>query len=738
MTANTHIEESILREQDSLERRNEKLMKMIASLMQRVEANEKSDSAFAHFQTAATLEAQVRHRTLALESALGELNQSRARAEELRGEAEEARRDLADAIEAIREGFALFDARNVLVHANNRFAKMFPDIVSTIRPGLRFEDYIKRVANSAEIVFPEGMGRSDWLEERLSIHNQHHKHFLVELLGDRWVQISEQSTARGATTIMQTEVTDMVRLERVERRKLLDAQQELVRATLEHIDQGVLIADEKRLIAGTNSKMREHLALPLEFFVSGYRLAAVIDEVSNQQIFRSTQDLFKLVDWMRNTERSRTFRGALEREDGRMFDVFAQGMPDGGFVVSSTDVTNERIAAIELLEAKSFLEQRVDERTEELSVARDLAEQASLAKTRFLAATSHDLLQPINAAKLFITSLKSTDINVHQGEIIDNISKAFNSVEGMLRGLLDISRLDSPSPIEKTPISVASLFETLSVEFSPIAAAKGLELRFRPCQCYVISEASSLRRIAQNLIGNAIKYTESGGVLIGTRKRGDHIFLEIFDTGSGISKSEIEVMYNEFQRFDRVNEGGAGMGLGLSIVQRSCALLGHELTVKSEVGRGTHFRVKLECASPLGVLPLPEPEQKEFEAPRFENFLVLVIDNDESILRAMEVLLEGWGATPVTARSGQEALSILEELDMAADVALVDYQLENNENGLDAIEKLREVHPEMAAMLITANRDKFTTARAIEMGIKINHKPIDIKRLQRDLSALDA
>ncbi len=728
---------AILRSDDSLERQNEKLSLMIASLMRRVESDDRASSnAFAHFQTAATLEAQVRQRTLALEDALDQLNNARAKAEGARAEADQARRDLSDAIEAIREGFALFDPDNVLVHANSRFARLFPDIVSSIEPGLRFEDYIQRVACSSEIVFADGVGREDWLEDRLRFHDQPNKHFLVELVGDRWVQISEQSTRSGATTIIQTEVTDMVRLERMERRRLLDEQMELVRATLEHIDQGVLIVDQNRLIAGSNTKAREHLALPLEFFTPGYRMASVIDEVAEKQIFFSTRDLFLLVDWMRNKNRKKTFRGELRRHDSRLFDVFAQTMPNDGFVISLTDVSLARKAARELEEAKSQLEQRVEKRTEELREARDIAEQASHAKTRFLAATSHDLLQPINATKLFVQALKDTDLDEGQALIANNIAKAYDSVEAMLRGLLDISRLDTPAPVEKTAISVQDIFETLRVEFAPIATAKGIDLKFRSCRCGVISEPSHLRRIAQNLIGNAIKYTSKGGVLVGTRCRGEEIFLEVFDTGPGLAEHEMTLMYNEFQRFSRENEGGAGMGLGLSIVQRSSALLGHELEVYSRLGRGTHFRLHLPRAIGFSQISRHAGEPQITQKSPLTNMMVLVVDDDEDILTAMSIILENWGATPLLAQNAEDGISLFEEVGMAADVALVDFQLDDGLDGLEEIEKLRTAYPDLPAALITANRDLETKMRARDLDVEIFQKPLASEALHGYLAQL--
>ncbi|MFV0409929.1 MAG: PAS-domain containing protein [Paracoccus sp. (in: a-proteobacteria)] len=232
------MDSNLLRPDDDPERKLEKLDRIITALMGRVEASG-ADNAYNYFHTAAALEAKVRVRTHDLETAMDQLNQSRARLDRARSEAEAARADLADALEAVREGFALFGQDGRLIMSNSRFARLFPDIRGNVVPGLLLDDYFALVSRSCALLPSEGMSRIEWLAERRQRHRELQLGFILELTGDRWIQVSERATSNGGTAILQTEVTVTVRRERLERDKLLDAQSRLVRATLDHLDQGV-------------------------------------------------------------------------------------------------------------------------------------------------------------------------------------------------------------------------------------------------------------------------------------------------------------------------------------------------------------------------------------------------------------------------------------------------------------------------------------------------------------------
>lgn len=262
------MHQSLIDPNDPLERQNEKLLKIAAALMRRVEeSTDATGAAYAQFQRAAMLEEEVRARTHDLERALDLLNDSNARLAEANRETEAARSNLANAIETVREGFALFNLDEDLVMCNSRFGMHMPDIQDKLLPGLRFFDYVALVSQSEYLSLPENETAQDWVTQRMARHADDHVVFNVRLTGNRWIQVSEHRTPDGGTVILQTDVSDIMRIERQERDRLLDDQARLIRATLEHIDQGVCIFDKKQRLVGWNNRPASCLPFPRPSFV---------------------------------------------------------------------------------------------------------------------------------------------------------------------------------------------------------------------------------------------------------------------------------------------------------------------------------------------------------------------------------------------------------------------------------------------------------------------------------------
>ena len=249
--------------------------------MDRVEqATDESGAAWAQFQRALMLEEEVRERTRDLERTLDLLNQSNARLSLAMTEAEAARADLADAIESVREGFALFGSDDRLVLTNSRFCETLPDLRAHLAPGLRFVEYIRRAAASPHLALPDGRSRPEWMRERLRHHRLPSATFNVQTAADRWVQVSEQRTPGGGTAILHTDITELIQLERQERDKLLDEQAILIRATLDHVDQGIAIFDAEGRLVGWNSRLRTLLAPPMQLLRVGLGFAAFADHLA--------------------------------------------------------------------------------------------------------------------------------------------------------------------------------------------------------------------------------------------------------------------------------------------------------------------------------------------------------------------------------------------------------------------------------------------------------------------------
>lgn len=363
----------------------------------------------------------------------------------------------------------------------------------------------------------------------------------------------------------------------------------------------------------------------------------------------------------------------------------------------------------------------LSQRNRELAVARAAAEEANRSKTRFLRAASHDLLQPLSAARLFLSALTGTQMDEHQVELTDRLSGAFESVEQLMHAVLDISRLDSQRiEFNRQPVALRDLFRALATEYAPLAEAKNLKLSFVPTDAVVESDPVFLRRIAQNLISNAIKYTNRGGVLVGMRRQKQTCWLCVYDTGAGIAAVDRNRIFDEFQRLGH-DAGTPGMGLGLSIVRRACNKLGHPISLNSEAMRGTVFKIGLPMAetdpkaSRMNVDPLIST---------LRGRVALVVENDQAMRRGYELTLQDQlGMVARLCSSTAEAVATMGE--EPPDVILADYHLENGDTGVAAIEALRaRLYQPVPAIMITAHRDPEIARTCAAMGVHLMEKPL--------------
>ena len=728
--------ETLINPADPPERQTEKLLAIAQVLMRRVEQiTDDSGAAYAQFQRAAMLEDQVRERTRDLERALDLLNDSNARLAEANRATEAARQNLANAIETIQEGFALFDAQDVLVMCNSRFGMHMLDLREHLKPGLRFGDYIERVSRSRFLELPPGESPEDWAVARRRRHQDRHVIFNVRMVWDRWVQVSEHRTADGGTVILQTDVTEIIRLERSERGKMLDDQARVIRATLDHISQGVCIFDAEARLVGWNQRLGQLLTVPMARFRMGVSFDAILDRFRPDLSFGEGMTEARLGDWVAGREGRGAIRFELRRGPDMIMDVFAQGMPNGGFVMSFTDVTAERAAIEALSRANETLEARVMERTLELEDALAHAERANASRSRFVAAASHDLLQPLSAAKLFISSVPEEGLGAEARAALDKAQNALLSVEGILGALLDISKLESGrAAVSVGPVPLDRLLVQLNDEFGAIAAAKGLRLTVVPSGRVVTSDPAYLRRILQNLIGNAIRYTDRGRVLVGVRRRGGMVRIEVRDTGPGIPEEEQDNIFKEFHRLNARASASEGMGLGLAIVERACALLGHPLGLSSEIGRGTCFMVQVPLADgvahPEGPRPAPAPR------PSMQNRIVFLVENDGDLRRAMALLLEKWGVSVLDAASGEEALELIEELGILPDCFIVDFNLGVGMDGLKFLSMVQARHGTVPARIVTADHRPELRAHCAAAGVGLMMKPLDARALESFIAGL--
>ncbi len=703
----------------------DKLLIIAEALMQHAEQSQDDRSAaFEEFRRAAVLEDRVRMRTRDLESTLKLLNEANS-------EAARARRNLSQAIEAIEEGFALFDASGTLVMSNTRFCRDLPDILAGIKPGLAFDDYIMLVSRSRNLALPRRTIPEDWAAERLAQHLRGQV-FNVELTGDRWLQVSEQQTPDGDRVVLQTNITDIIRAERVERGRLLDDQARIIRATLEHINQGVAIFDSKRRLAGSNWRLAQLLDIPIGGLRGGTGFSSLVSRATRHFGFGGDFSTRKLLAWVRGASPRKPLSFELHRGNELILDVFAQDMPGQGFVMSFTDVTRERQAVQAVLRANATLEARVVARTEELADALSDARRANSARVRFVAAASHDLLQPLSAAKLFVAGARDDADDGHMRNTLVKAHNALISVEGILGALLDISRLESGgTEVEIMPVPLSVLLSQLTDEFAPLAAGKGLKLDILPCNMVVQSDTTYLRRILQNLISNAIRYTAEGRILVGPRRIKGGVRIEVHDTGPGINKEDQAAIFREFHRINASASAAEGMGLGLAIVDRACNLLGHRLGLQSTPGKGTCFSVELpETPRHLRPALREAPPHIRAEPGESGDRIALLVENDDNLRRAIALLLERRGVNVLEAVNGEAALELLDEIGIVPDLYLLDQQLGDGMTGVESAQALHQQFGRRPTRIVTANRDPAIRAAAAEAGLEIIYKPIDQDELE--------
>jgi len=719
----------LLNPADPPARQLDKLLRIASVLMRRVETGgDTSGAAYAQFERAAMLEDQVRARTRDLERALDLLNDANARLAQATRAAEGARQNLADAIETVREGFALFGPDERLILCNARFCAHLPDLRPRLVPGLPFADYVAGVSRSPALILSEGETPQGWRRTRMARHRDRHVMFNVQFAGDNWVQVSEHRTGDGGTVILQTDVTDIIRAEREERGKLLDDQARLVRATLDHISQGVCIFDGAARMRGWNARAGELLALPMADFRAGLSFDDLLERLRARVVLTGGLSVAALRAWTMATPRP-PLRFGLRRGSAEL-DAFAEGMPGGGFVISFTDVTAERRAIAALRQANETLEARVNARTLELGDALARAERANSTRSRFVAAASHDLLQPLSAAKLFLASMRDSPLPDRAAQALDKTEAALGSVEALLAALLDISRLESGrlgTRIE--PVPMGPLLARLAEEFAPLAARAGLRFRVRPTTAVALTDATLTRRILQNLIANAIRYTRSGGVLVGLRRGAAGFRVDVVDTGPGIPEAEREAIWREFHRLNARASASEGMGLGLAIVERAAALLGHRVTLDSRPGRGSRFALILPPAPADG--PVPHPSEVAPRPALRRDLIGLLIAPEDELRRALAHLLETWGVSVLDLPDPAEAPGLIADIGLAPDFVLLDTRPGDEGAGLDLIAAIAAAHGPRPMSLLTASRDPALAAAAAAAGAALIYKPIDTSILER-------
>lgn len=412
------------------------------------------------------------------------------------------------------------------------------------------------------------------------------------------------------------------------------------------------------------------------------------------------------------------------------------------FSLFQTAISLENRVRIRTEELHSTL-RRLEQSNIDLSAAKENAELANLSKTRFLAAASHDVLQPLNAAHLSVSALAEVQTSDEGKKLVRQVERSLETMEDLLRTLLDISKLDAGvvQP-DIGDVNLETLFSSLRSDFQPVAKLKGLTLKFRPVSAVVRSDRTLLRRILQNILSNALRYTRSGGVLVGTRHRGDTIRIDVADTGCGIPDDQREAVFEEFHRGSTfpadAGISGGGLGLGLAIVRRMAAALGHPVTFSSKVGRGTIFHIDVPVG--IGASADAIASLAEMERPRGYGLFgtkVLLVENDADVLQAMTFLLERWQCLVRAATSTEDALGLLGDTDWVPDIVIADQHLDDGDLGTATIAEVRDyIGRAVPALIVTADASEAVAKAARAAGIELMRKPLKPAQLRALLAHL--
>ncbi|WP_454008700.1 hybrid sensor histidine kinase/response regulator [Aeromonas sp. Marseille-Q7275] len=522
----------------------------------------------------------------------------------------------------------------------------------------------------------------------------------------------------------------------------------LLQGAIEHMGQGISVVDRELKLVAWNRRYIELFHYPHGLIQVGRSIEEIIRYNAGQGLCGPGEIEAQVARRVAFMKRGSPHVSARERPDGRVIEMQGNPMPAGGFVMTFTDITPFRAAERVLREANEHLEARVAERTHELSelnrqllLVNQQVERANHSKSRFLAAVSHDLTQPLNAAKLFTSSLlemlpQGGEQAAEQVRIARHIDDALGATEDLITDLLDISRLEAGKfKAKKLDFALSDVLGNLKAEFGVLAQAGEIQFSVVESRLAVYSDVRLLRRVLQNFLTNAFRYNPGGRVLLGCRRLGDKVRIEVWDNGPGIPLDKQEAIFDEFSRLDHSRTAREqGLGLGLAIARGISQVLGHQLSLRSWPGAGSVFSITLNLATrPVTPSQLAAPVVRDSQ---LEGIRVLCIDNEEDILIAMASLLGRWGCEVRCAQSLEQAEEII-GAGFLPRLVLSDYHLDDGKTGLQALHMIRLAHGnDIGGIIISADRKSELQTQIREHGFGYVSKPVKPLKLRALMNSL--
>jgi signal transduction histidine kinase len=519
--------------------------------------------------------------------------------------------------------------------------------------------------------------------------------------------------------------------------------QNLLQSAIENASDGISIVDNELKLVAWNNKYIDLFSYPKELIYKGCPIKHLIRYNASRGLCGEgeiSRQVEKRLEYLRNGSPHSSER---EHPDGQVIRIQGNPLPGGGFVMLFSDVTAYKNAERVLKDTNVDLEAIITERTkklektnEDLDAAREKAEQAHIKKSLYLKACSHDLMQPLEAARLFTSALSSQgSLSESQLRQVKNIDHSLKVANDLLADLAEIARIESGNiTTHLTTFSVDDLFKDLAQEFSAAAAEYQVEFKVVSCKAWITSDRNLLRRILQNLIGNAFRYASPGKVLLGSRTLGQQVILQVLDNGPGIPLEKQKIVFEQFTQLENnPSHASRGLGLGLNITQSFAQLLGHPLSLTSKEQQGCKFSLAITKAHRQFNIKIEQPVNKI----GLKDVTVMCIDNDPDVLNGMTELLSAWQCNVLSAESFEQAIAIFAQHQNEVEILLVDYQLNNNQDGLTLIKALRaSSNHYIPAILITATIDSDIEEKTHKADVGFMRKLVKPAALRAMMSAL--
>jgi len=568
---------------------------------------------------------------------------------------------------------------------------------------------------------------------------------LSGVLGSASTRMVMKAAALGQDSSEKLPLEDVVSIVD-EANQLFEFNRELLQAGVENIEQGISVVDADMRLVAWNKRYIELLEYPEGLVKAGKPIAELLSFNAERGIIQGENSEVLIERRLNHMRQGNRHHFQRIMPNGMVVEIRGQAMPRGGFVSTFTDITAHIEAERALQKANDELEQRVIQRTQELAKATAEAEAANRSKSRFLAAASHDLMQPFNALSLFTSVLTQQTKNTEFSGITENISSSLIAAEALLSDLVEISKLDSSHyQVTKSEFALNELLIPLQQEFTALATTKKIKFHFQLSSCYVYTDKKLLRRIIQNFLSNAFNYCQQthqqGKVLFGVKRYKDKLSIAVLDNGSGIEKDKQQVIFKEFERLNNKSEQ-PGLGLGLAICDRISKLIAAPIKLTSIVNKSTCFSVAVPLiAAPQDCnIKISEQTADYIESTSvLKQKLILVIDNDALVLKAMQTLLENWGFSVIIANDEVTAKQQLMSDDhiIAPNLIIADYHLDNNTNGVDLVQRLlNEKAWKIPCVINSADPSEQVrqhTSDAQFSFLRKPLKPLALKRLLRQL-----